>query len=170
MARQDSTNSWRSNTEGTKVARVSTIEPERSLAQACPRVTAVLSRIGDKWTVLVVMLLREGPRRFSELKRQVGGISQRMLTATLRGLERDGFVTRTVYPTTPPSVEYELTLLGHSLRAPVEALGDWAVAHLDIIDGARRKFDDRATANSAPPSPALQRVVRPLSRPPANRK
>lgn len=119
---------------------------------------------------MVVMLLREGPHRFSELKREIDGISQRMLTSTLRGLERDGFVTRTVYPTTPPRVDYELTLLGHSLRKPVEALGDWARAHLNIIDGARREFDDRVAANAALPTPALQRVVRPMSRPPANRK
>ncbi len=152
MARQDSTDLWRSNTEGTKAPRVPATELERSVAQACPRVTAVLSRIGDKWTVMVVILLREGPLRFSELRRQIGGISQRMLTATLRGLERDGFVTRTVYPTTPPSVDYELTLLGHSLREPVEALGDWAIAHLDVIDGARREFDDRATVTAPPPT------------------
>jgi DNA-binding HxlR family transcriptional regulator len=102
----------------------------------------VLSRVGDKWTVLVVMLLKGGPRRFNELKREIGGISQRMLTLTLRGLERDGLVQRTVYPTTPPRVDYELTATGHSLREPVEALGAWAFAHMDLIDQARKKFDE----------------------------
>ena len=102
----------------------------------------MLSRVGDKWTVLVVMLLKGGPRRFNELKREIGGISQRMLTLTLRGLERDGLVQRTVYPTTPPRVDYELTAMGHSLRDPVEALGAWAFAHMDSIDQARKKFDE----------------------------
>ena len=170
MARQDSTNLSRGNTQGTKAPRTSATESERSLAQECPRVSTLLSRIGDKWTVLVVMLLREGPRRFSELKREIGGISQRMLTSTLRGLERDGLVTRTVYPTTPPRVDYELTRLGHALREPVEALGDWALAHLDVIDRARREFDARADENATTPARGVARVVRLQSRPPARRK
>lgn len=120
------------------------------LSQDCSRIGEVLSRIGDKWTVMVVVLLREGARRFSEIKREIGGVSQRMLTMTLRGLERDGVVTRTVYPTTPPRVDYELTPLGHSLREPVEALGDWALAHLDVIDQARREFDSRSKAAPVP--------------------
>lgn len=115
-----------------------------TLSDDCGRVSGLLSRIGDKWTVMVVMLLRSGPRRFSELKREIGGVSQRMLTLTLRGLERNGLVTRTVFPTTPPRVDYELTALGHSLREPVEALGEWAFAHLDLIDRARIEFDARA--------------------------
>jgi len=90
------------------------------------------------------MLLVDGPRRFNEIKRMVGGISQRMLTLTLRGLERDGMVTRTVTPTIPPRVDYELTELGHSLSQPVFALGSWAQAHLDEIDAARNAFDQRA--------------------------
>ena len=88
----------------------------------CQAISGILSRIGDKWTVLVVNLLGQGPKRFSEIKREVGGISQRMLTLTLRALERDGLVTRTVHPTVPPSVEYALTELGRSLRVPVQAL------------------------------------------------
>ncbi|MBC7881413.1 MAG: helix-turn-helix transcriptional regulator [Anaerolineae bacterium] len=116
---------------------------EHVLSQDCSRVGQLLSRIGDKWTVMVVMLLRERPRRFNELKREIGGVSQRMLTLTLRGLERDGLVTRTVYPTIPPRVDYELSPLGHSLRKPVEALGEWAFAHLDLIDQARSEFDQR---------------------------
>jgi DNA-binding HxlR family transcriptional regulator len=112
-----------------------------ALAHDCGRASTVLSRIGDKWSVMVVMSLRDGPRRFSELKRHIGGVSQRMLTLTLRGLERDGLVTRTVFPTVPPRVDYELTALGQSLREPVEALGEWAFAHLDVIDQARLQFD-----------------------------
>src|SRR5215469_15253731 len=95
----------------------------------CRAVSAVLARIGDKWSVLIVALLGDGPKRFNEIKRLVGGISQRMLTLTLRGLERDGLVTRTVFPTVPPRVDYELTELGRSLGQPVDALAAWARAH-----------------------------------------
>jgi DNA-binding HxlR family transcriptional regulator len=111
----------------------------------CGRVGQVLARVGDKWTVLVVMLLYDGPRRFNEIKRMIGGISQRMLTLTLRGLERDGMVTRTVTPTIPPRVDYDLTELGRSLAEPVRALGDWALANIDAIDAARTEFDARQT-------------------------
>lgn len=107
----------------------------------CRGVASVLSRVGDKWTVLVIMMLGDGPKRFNELKRMIGGVSQRMLTLTLRGLERDGLVTRTVYPTIPPRVDYELTDLGRGLSAPVMALGTWARDHLPQIQGAREKFD-----------------------------
>lgn len=107
----------------------------------CQAVSGILSRVGDKWSVLVVMALRSGPRRFNELKRLVGGISQRMLTLTLRGLERDGLVTRTVSPTIPPRVDYELTDLGRSLHQPVEALGRWAFENHRIIEQARQDFD-----------------------------
>ena len=107
----------------------------------CGRIAAILSRIGDKWTILVVELLGDGPLRFNELRRRIGGISQRMLTLTLRALERDGFVTRTVYPTIPPRVEYELTALGRSLREPVQRLGDWAMDNIERIEEARRRFD-----------------------------
>jgi DNA-binding HxlR family transcriptional regulator len=108
---------------------------------ACPAVSAILSRIGDKWSVLVVMQLGAGPRRFNEIKRLIDGISQRMLTLTLRGLERDGLVHRQVYHAIPPKVEYSLTDLGHSLREPVQALGAWAIANRQLIDQARRDFD-----------------------------
>ncbi|MDQ0454363.1 winged helix-turn-helix transcriptional regulator [Rhizobium paknamense] len=107
----------------------------------CHTVNSVLTRIGDKWSVLTVMLLADGPCRFNELKRRIGDISQRMLTLTLRGLERDGLVSRTIYPTIPPRVEYELTDLGHSLREPVEALGKWAFDHHDRIARARAVYD-----------------------------
>ena len=107
----------------------------------CRKVSRVLARIGDKWSVLIVMLLIGRPRRFNELKREVSGISQRMLTLTLKGLERDGLVWRTVHPTVPPRVEYGLTPLGHSLAAPVRALGEWAKAHMDEIDAAQARYD-----------------------------
>jgi DNA-binding HxlR family transcriptional regulator len=110
----------------------------------CRAVSGVLARIGDKWTVLIVALLGDGPKRFSEIKRMVGGISQRMLTLTLRGLERDGLVTRTVFPTVPPRIDYELTDLGRSLWEPVEALGAWARANQVRIETARKAFDARA--------------------------
>jgi DNA-binding HxlR family transcriptional regulator len=109
----------------------------------CRGVASVLARVGDKWSVLVIMLLRDGPRRFNELKRMIGGISQRMLTLTLRGLERDGLVTRTVFPTVPPRVDYELTDLGRGLSDPVMKLGAWAQQHLPDIDTARKNFDGR---------------------------
>ena len=109
----------------------------------CSVAADILSRIGDKWTVLVVMLLGDGPKRFNELKRLVGGITQRMLTLTLRGLERDGLVTRTQFPTIPPRVEYELTPLGRSLREPVLALGTWAFENYQTIAQARAAFDSR---------------------------
>lgn len=107
----------------------------------CRAVSEVLSRVGDKWTVLVVQYLGSGPMRFSELKRSIGGISQKMLTTTLRGLERDGFVTRTVFPTIPPRVDYELTALGHELLTPVKALGEWARNNIIRIREARERFD-----------------------------
>ena len=107
----------------------------------CRAVSEILSRVGDKWTVLVVEYLGRGPMRFTELKRAVGGISQKMLTTTLRGLERDGFVTRTVFPTIPPRVDYELTDLGRELLKPVKALGEWARANTSRINAARERFD-----------------------------
>ena len=109
----------------------------------CRTVNAILARIGAKWSVLVVVLLGPGPRRFNEIKRLVGGISQRMLTLTLRGLERDGLVARTVTPTNPPRVDYALTDLGRSLSQPVAVLGHWARTHRADIEAARRRFDDR---------------------------
>lgn len=109
----------------------------------CRGVASVLSRVGDKWSVFVIMMLGDGPKRFNELKRMINGISQRMLTLTLRGLERDGLVTRTIFPTIPPRVDYELTDLGRGLSQPVEALGKWAKAHLAQIEAARARFDER---------------------------
>ncbi|NWG54476.1 MAG: helix-turn-helix transcriptional regulator [Hydrogenophilaceae bacterium] len=109
---------------------------------SCRAVADILSRIGDKWTVLIVVTLGAGPRRFNEIKRLLNGISQRMLTLTLRGLERDGLVTRTVTPSIPPRVDYELTDLGRDLLGPVGALGAWARRHEGCIAAARKRFDE----------------------------
>ena len=122
---------------------VPALQPHAHEGADCRAVASVLSRVGDKWSVLIIMLLIDGPRRFNELKRMVGGISQRMLTLTLRGLERDGLITRTVYPTIPPRVDYELTDLGRGLWKPVEALGKWAHEHQSEIESARSRFDQR---------------------------
>lgn len=110
----------------------------------CRRVAPILARVGDKWSILTVMTLASGSHRFSELRRAIDNISQRMLTLTLRGLERDGFVARTVTPSIPPRVDYELTPLGRSLCEPVMALGGWVQDHLDEIDAARAAFDQRS--------------------------
>jgi DNA-binding HxlR family transcriptional regulator len=121
--------------------RAPVVPPNAHLESDCRGVASILARVGDKWSVLVIMLLGDGPRRFNELRRMVGGISQRMLTLTLRGLERDGLVTRTVFPTIPPRVDYELTDLGRGLQQPVRALGEWAMGHQREIEDARARFD-----------------------------
>ena len=107
----------------------------------CRTISTLLSRIGDKWTVLVVATLGDGPRRFNELRREIPSVSQRMLTLTLRNLERDGLVSRTVTPTIPPRVDYELTPLGHSLLEPVTALTRWALENVEAIHAAQSQFD-----------------------------
>jgi len=118
------------------------------MSHSCHTVTEILSRVGDKWSVQVVVQLGGGPKRFNELRRSVTGISQRMLTLTLRGLERDGLVTRTVYPTIPPRVDYQLTGLGCSLLKTVRGLGEWAIQNRDEILAARRRFDEGETGAS----------------------
>ena len=115
----------------------------------CRTISTLLSRIGDKWTVLVVETLAHGPRRFNELRRDIPSVSQRMLTLTLRNLERDGLVSRTVTPTIPPRVDYELTELGHSLQKPISGLANWALENVTAIHGAQARFDaehDKAQA------------------------
>jgi DNA-binding HxlR family transcriptional regulator len=107
----------------------------------CRAVSEILARVGDKWTVLVVGVLGNGPRRFTEIRRALGSISQRMLTLTLRGLERDGLVTRTVIATIPPRVDYELTKAGRSLLEPVNGLALWVRTNRAVIEDARRRFD-----------------------------
>ena len=110
----------------------------------CIAIAETLSRIGDKWTVLVIASLSSGePRRYSELRRKLAGISQRMLTLTLKGLEQDGLVTRTMYPTIPPRVDYELTPLGRKLVSPLQALYEWAVQHRPQMLAARQKFESK---------------------------
>jgi DNA-binding HxlR family transcriptional regulator len=118
------------------------------LSEECRPIHEILSRIGDKWSVLVVSLLGGGPLRFNELRRQIHGISQKMLTATLRTLERDGFVTRTVFATTPPTVSYELTDLGRDLLVPVKALADWARKNQERLEAARRRFDAKRASRT----------------------
>jgi DNA-binding HxlR family transcriptional regulator len=115
----------------------------------CRTISTLLSRIGDKWTVLIVATLGEGPKRFNELRREIPSVSQRMLTLTLRNLERDGLVSRTVTPSIPPRVDYELTDLGHSLLKPITALTQWALENIEQIHGAHARFDavnDKAEA------------------------
>jgi DNA-binding HxlR family transcriptional regulator len=112
------------------------------LSEDCRAVSAILQRVGDKWTILVVQRLGEGRMRFSELRSAVGGISQKMLTTTLRSLERDGFILREQFPTIPPRVEYELTELGRELLEPVHALGEWARRNAERVNAARQRFDE----------------------------
>ena len=107
----------------------------------CRTISTLLSRIGDKWTVLVVETLGQGPRRFNQLRREIPSVSQRMLTLTLRNLERDGIVSRKVTPTIPPRVDYALTDLGRSLHQPVQALSHWALEHAEAIHSAQAQFD-----------------------------
>jgi DNA-binding HxlR family transcriptional regulator len=107
----------------------------------CRTISTLLSRIGDKWTVLVVQTLGEGPKRFNELRREIPSVSQRMLTLTLRNLERDGLVNRTVTPSIPPRVDYELTGLGQSLQKPICGLATWATDNVGAIHAAQARYD-----------------------------
>jgi DNA-binding HxlR family transcriptional regulator len=115
-------------------------------ADVCQSVGDVLARVGDKWSVLVIYTLSRRVMRFSELKRSLGSISQKMLTTTLRGLERDGYVTRKVTPSIPPRVDYELTKLGSDALEPVAALATWALSRRKDIEAARKIFDKRKNA------------------------
>jgi DNA-binding HxlR family transcriptional regulator len=114
--------------------------------EECLLARQVLDRVGDKWSVLTIILLGGGTKRFSELRRGLDGISQRMLTHSLLGLERDGLVCRTVFPSVPPRVEYSLTPLGRTLLAPISELADWAFRNGHEIRRARAEFDSRASA------------------------
>lgn len=120
----------------------------------CRAISGILARIGDKWSVLIISQLGERPRRFNEIKRIIGGISQRMLTLTLRNLERDGLISRTVTPSIPPRVDYALTELGRDLLVPVKGLKDWALQHQPCIEAARAQFDGA----KAPETPHQMRV------------
>jgi DNA-binding HxlR family transcriptional regulator len=110
--------------------------------ESCPAVREVLNRVGDKWSVLIVAMLGDGSKRFSELRRAIDGISQRMLTLTLRGLERDGLVARSVEATIPPRVDYALTPLGRTLLEPIMSLATWAEQHRVAIQDARNHYDE----------------------------
>jgi DNA-binding HxlR family transcriptional regulator len=134
----------KSRQEGTALLPSTLHVPEE-----CRAISELLARVGDKWTVLVVETLGSGPKRFNELRRALGSISQRMLTLTLRGLERDGLVTRTVFPTIPPRVDYELTGLGRSLLEPVNGLAQWVRQNQGAMEHARRRFDAAAKPERA---------------------
>jgi DNA-binding HxlR family transcriptional regulator len=122
----------------------------------CAAVNEILSTIGDKWTVLIVMTLSNGPMRFNKIRRAVGDISQRMLTLTLRGLERKGLATRTVYPTVPPRVDYALTELGKTLIQPIKAVAEWAIEHREEVEDAQSNFD--AAKAAVPDASRLIRI------------
>lgn len=126
---------------------------------ACPT-RLMLNRIADKWTVLVLGLLESETKRFSTLQREIGGISQKMLTQTLRGLERDGLIARTVYPEVPPRVEYKITPLGNTLVGLLAALRDWSETHMDEVLQAQRDYDQAQQAASNPEAASGVRVVR----------
>jgi len=123
-------------------------EPQPARQDNACRTRVVLGIVGDKWSLLVVRNLRHGPRRFTELKREIDGISQRMLTVTLRSLERDGILTRTVHNVMPPHVSYELTPMGKTLREATAPLLEWSITHLTHIDAARAEYDARPTQSN----------------------
>ena len=133
------------------------------ITEDCRPVSEILSRVGDKWTVLVVVSLGAGGKRFNELRHAIGGISQKMLTTTLRNLERDGFVTRAVFPTVPPRVDYALTPLGRDLLVPVTALVEWARRNRGPVVEARERFDAgrQAVQTIAPGHGAPERITEP---------
>jgi len=114
---------------------------DRENSDACRPISELLSLVGDKWTMQVVKHLGNGTMRFNELRRAIDGISQKMLTTTLRNLEREGFVTRTIYPTIPPRVDYRLTDLGNELLIPIRALAEWVSENRYRIQEARTRFD-----------------------------
>ncbi|MGV3650338.1 MAG: winged helix-turn-helix transcriptional regulator, partial [Devosia sp.] len=122
----------------------------------CGAMADILNRIGDKWSVMVVGFLARRTMRFNELRNGIGGISQRMLTLTLRNLERDGLVTRTVYPEIPPRVEYALTDLGRTLTEPLDTLWNWAATHQHEVKSAREAYDGRGETEARPTGPRLE--------------
>lgn len=126
-----------------------------AIQRDCQPGNELLALIGDRWTVLAVVMLSGGAKRFAELRRMMAGVSQRMLTRTLRRMERDGLVGRTVHPTVPPQVEYRLTELGESLRGPVVALGEWAHSNRALVLAARERFDRADAARAELPRSEL---------------
>lgn len=149
-------NSLNKNGLANMPARCAVADPDGRLAHlrsrisrdACPAIREVLNRVGDKWSSLIVVMLSEGRMRFSDLRRAIVGISQRMLTRNLRALERDGLVRRTVLPTVPPRVDYELTPLGQTLVEPILLLAAWASENREAIATARGRFDGEAVAQA----------------------
>lgn len=129
----------------------------------CPT-RQVLNRIADKWTVLVVSSLEGGTKRFSTLRREIGGVSQKMLTQTLRGLERDGLVTRTIYPAVPPKVEYSLTSLGRTLVVLLDTVRVWSEAHIEEVLKAQATYDSAGMLESDSGSAHRQGVLRVVRR------
>jgi DNA-binding HxlR family transcriptional regulator len=129
--------------EGTlaRVTHMDVRDPVGAASTTC-QLRDVLDRVGDKWSVLVMALLGAGPRRYSELRHAIDGISQRMLTLTLRSLERDGLVTRTVTPTSPPRVDYALTQVGETLSIEVSSLIRWAEQHREYVGKSRLRYDE----------------------------
>lgn len=125
-------------------------EMPRPETGGCQATREILNRIGDKWSLYIIASLANGSRRFNELRRGIDGISQRMLTLTLRGLERDGLITRTMYPTIPPRVDYELTELGRTLLGPVMALVNWANDNQFAIAKAHQRFDEAPEPKTVP--------------------
>jgi DNA-binding HxlR family transcriptional regulator len=115
-------------------------------SEVCRSVGDILGRVGDKWAVMVIVTLADGSQRFNELRRGIGTVSQKMLTATLRGLERDGYLKRTVTPTIPPRVDYELTQLGRDVLTPLNELAQWALARREQVEAARKAYDERMGA------------------------
>ncbi|MEW9307708.1 helix-turn-helix domain-containing protein [Labrys neptuniae] len=139
--------------------------PEPS-EETCRPFREILDRVGDKWTLLVIAKLNDGPLRFNEIKRRIGCVSQRMLTLTLRGLERDGLLTRTTFATIPPRVDYELTEVGRGLFPAAKALVAWAYINRQAIDQARAQYDQSHEAPSGPPLiPAAGHVGTAMARP-----
>lgn len=134
---------------------------KQHVTEDCRAISNVLARVGDKWSILVVNRLGKQTMRFNELRRDIGGISQRMLTLTLRGLERDGLITRTVFPTVPPRVDYALTALGRSLLKPVNGLSDWALANKTKLAEARREFDEESEEKKKLPHISPDASIRP---------
>lgn len=134
---------------------------KQHVTEDCRAISNVLARVGDKWSILVVNRLGKQTMRFNELRRDIGGISQRMLTLTLRGLERDGLITRTVFPTVPPRVDYALTALGRSLLKPVNGLSDWALANKTKLAEARREFAEESEEKKKLPHISPGASIRP---------
>jgi DNA-binding HxlR family transcriptional regulator len=126
----------------TTLTQVEAAAPDEGDHAKCRTLAQVLDRIGDKWTIMVVGALSDGPMRFNAIMRKISGVSHRMLTLTLRGLERDGLVRRTAFPTIPPKVEYELTALGHSLTEPLATLLQWGERHSAEIEKARSTYEN----------------------------